>query len=71
MCGYAWKSDVRPAQDEWNWSLKKNLDSPIASLDYISNYMYRNEDIINDENIKKADDEIERLINSFYGDFKT
>lgn len=64
ICGYSNRDRVCTA-NEYNWGLKENLDSPITSLSF-HDYICRNENSISDEDIKRYDEEVNKLICSFY-----
>jgi hypothetical protein len=64
-CGYSYSYTIYPARDEGNWNNKKNLDSPITSLNYIPNFNNRANDVIDMNTIKKGDSEVEAILKEF------
>ena len=65
LCGYSYSYTIYPARDQNNWEKISNLDSPITSLAFISNYYNRADNVIDMETISKGDNEIKSLIESY------
>lgn len=66
LCGYSWSYTIYPAWDENNWQKSENLDSPLSSIPFISNYNDRGENCIKKIEIEKYDGEITQLIECFF-----
>lgn len=66
LCGYSWSYTVFPARDEQNWAKESNLDSPVSSIPFISDYYNRNSHCIDEQSIEKYDDEITKIIDSYF-----
>lgn len=64
LCGNSYSYGVLPARDNSNWNKEENLDSPLSSINYIGNYFDR-KTTINNNDIKKYDNEIKLLIDKF------
>lgn len=68
LCGYSWSYTVYPARDEQNWGKKSNLDTPISSVPFISDYYDRkNSHCISESDIETYDTEISAIIDGFIG----
>lgn len=63
-CGYSYSYTIHPARQECFWNDKKNLDSPITSIPFISNFINRAKDVISIDTIEKGDKEVIDIINS-------
>lgn len=66
LCGYSWSYTVFPARDEQNWAEGSNLDSPISSIPFISDYYNRDSSCIDERSIEKYDGEIARIIDAYF-----
>ena len=63
LLGYSYSYTIYPARDSWNWQQVANLDSPLFDIPYIG---YDNDEHhIENDDIKKAHDYINVLIDSF------
>lgn len=67
-CGYSYSYTIHPARQECFWNDKKNLDSPITSIPFISNFINRAPDVISVDTIEKGDKEVIEIIDSFIKD---